>query len=738
MSAMVRVLALLLLAIAPLGRALPAERPISDARIGVAAKTSWRWMMGAPGDDRFLVTWASIDRGGQAALFDAAGTQIGDVPVALPLNPAAVFWRNGSWTILGYQVAGRGYVRVDRDGVLLDDTVRPLAVTGTIEAAVWTGTSLVVAYRRNTPREFGVVVFDEDLNLTATHAIGTDPYALFLATDDETALLGYYDQPSRDAPLRTVLLGADGAILRTKDVEDGGRGLAVASRGGGQGYVVLVQTAVEWRAVFQGFHLDHELAKRGVLSGFGRPSALFEYSETLSWDGSAFLFFYVAGGEETAVVRAARISEHGALLDDGVAMPLDGTMRTDTGLAGVSGLGTTLLLFMRGEAANGDDHFLRVRAGRDAAGLLASDEVPLERGAFQQLAPSAVSNATQSLVAWRERVSVTAPHWTFATRVDSNGNVRDPQSLLLATSSCANGTAAVGTDGEGFLVAWYDEAGVMMARIAADGTVGEKTRVQRFREDVCPAGAPSVASNGTDYLVVWRRKGETRDTQLGARVRADGTLIDTVPIDLGATFDGYRIASDGTDYLLAADGRVMRVAANGTLLDPKIGAFSGRRADGDATTLMWWNGTSYSLLQRDDDRYQWVRVAADGPVTKVGEPFFWPLPWTQTLWGTSSFACHGSTCEGLAGTIEDGRYLLRQFDVRDDGTTPSFGLGDASPVAPVLLRDQFETMRLVPFGVPGGRRFVALTRYALDAPYSGISRIFIRPEEQVRGRAVRH
>ena len=88
----------------------------------------------------------------------------------------------------------------------------------------------------------------------------------------------------------------------------------------------------------------------------------------------------------------------------------------------------------------------------------------------------------------------------------------------------------------------------------------------------------------------------------------------------------------------------------------------------------------------------------------------------------------------MVGTYEAGAALLQPLEVDED----SFRLGDASPVAPVLLRDVYEFHNIVPFGVPGGRRFVALTRYSLDDPYDGISRIFIRPATLVRGRAVRH
>jgi hypothetical protein len=738
---MVRVLALVLLALAPFARAFPAERPISVSRVGIAADTLPVSIEGAPGDGRFLVTWASRDRGGQAAVLDLSGQPLADTSIGLPLRAYAVFWRDDAWTIVGHTGLAWGWVRMNRDGVLLDGAVRPLAVTIAVEQMVWTGSSLVAVGQ--TDEVIRVVTYDADLSLHASHDLSRQSYAGFLrlATDGQTALVAYYENGFGPKPLKTALFSADGALLKTKDISSpGGVVRAMGSAGNGSGYVLLTQTSVQNHAQFGAFRLDRELTRRSAPGGFGRPLWLFETSESLVWDGSAFAFFYLCDTE----VRMARLSATGTILDDGLVRTIeDATLRVDTGLAVVAGMETTLLLFMRGEGQdfNEEPQFLRVIAGHDAADLRASEEVELELGAFQQIRPAAASNATQSLVAWRERATVLAPHLVYATRVDAEGNVRDPQSLLIGAASCDQTTPAVATNGDSFLVTWYDDAGVMAARIGADGSVSATTRVDHFREQPCSEVFSTVLSNGTDYLVVWRRMGgETRDVVLAARVAANGALIDTVPIDLGSAAGTVYGASNGTDYLLAWDGRMVRVAANGTRLDAKIGLGSGTRVDGDGTTAVWWNGTSWSLAQFEQQgflyTYQLARVTPDGTVTKVGSPVSWPT--SARTWGDGRFTCHTAGCTLTLGTIEDGAYFLRPVVAADDGGQPFLRLGDAAPVAPVLLRDEHELMNLVTFGVPGGRRFVAFTRYALEHPYSGISRIFIRPAAVTRGRVVRH
>lgn len=743
---MVRVLAVFLLALAPFAHAFPAERPISDARVGIAANTSWRWMHGAAGEDRFLVTWASVDRGGQAAVVDLTGKPLGDISIGLPVTPYAVFWHDGAWTVVGNGGwgVGWGWVRVDRDGVLLDRAPRPLAFAAgqTFDRAVWTGSSLIVAGR--TDAGLRVAAYDADLNLRTARDIPTTSYpgVLHLATDGETALVAYYENGGIEPrPLKLELLDADGALLKTKvTVEAGRRVRAMGSAGNGSGYLLVTHATNKDDALFAAYRLDHNLTRRTIPGGFGRPATLHELSETLVWDGSAFVFVYMCNGETAGEVRVARLSATGSVLEDGVAAAADDTMRVDTGLTPVAGMGTTLLLFLRGADSGAEAQFLRVIAGHDAAGLRASDEVELERGAFQQIRPAAASNATQSLVAWRERAAVPAPHWVYAARVDAEGNVRDPRSLLLGTASCDGTTPSVATNGDSFLVTWVDDAGVLAARIGADGSAGASARVQHFREAPCSEVFSKVLSNGTDYLVVWRRKGtETRDLVLAARVAADGSLLDTVPIDLGTVAGTVEGASNGTDYLLAWDGRMVRVAANGTRLDARITPSGGTRVAGTATTTVWWNGSSYSLVQSEDqgffNTYQLARVTPEGTVTKVGSAM--PLPLSGQLWGYGPFTCHTAGCTWPLGTIEGGAYFLRPVVAADDGVQPFLRPGDPAPVAPVVLRDQYELMDLVTFGVPGGRRFVALTRFALDRPYSGISRIFLRPAVVVRGRAVR-
>ena len=213
---MVRPLVALLLALAPLAHAYPAEWPLSDARVGRAAATSRGSILAVAGDDRFLVAWVSIDRGGQAAVLDLDGKPIADTSIALPLTPYALFWRDDAWTIVGRTMDAWAWVRVSRDGVLLDRAAHPLALSGiTFEGAAWTGTSLIVAGPAG--KSVGVSVFDGNLDLRTSYAIPTADHAfgVNVATDDQTALVTYRVASSAPSlPLYAVLLDSEGTVVR--------------------------------------------------------------------------------------------------------------------------------------------------------------------------------------------------------------------------------------------------------------------------------------------------------------------------------------------------------------------------------------------------------------------------------------------------------------------------------------------------------------------------------------------
>lgn len=135
----------------------------------------------------------------------------------------------------------------------------------------------------------------------------------------------------------------------------------------------------------------------------------------------------------------------------------------------------------------------------------------------------------------------------------------------------------------GYLVVWQDTRGgnqdIYGARILADGTnLDPKGLV--ISQSIANQAAPHVASNGTDYLVVWSENNDV----FGLRIKAaDGSALDVngaIPISTATLTQTNPFAAfDGTNYLVAwRDGR----AGNDDIYARRIGGADGALLDGTA------------------------------------------------------------------------------------------------------------------------------------------------------------
>jgi hypothetical protein len=128
--------------------------------------------------------------------------------------------------------------------------------------------------------------------------------------------------------------------------------------------------------------------------------------------------------------------------------------------------------------------------------------------------------------------------------------------------------------------------------------------------DTTAPGEPSVAFDGTNYLVVYRKTLNTSNTAFGnlygTLYSASGTVISTFPIsNLGATAE-HSVAFDGTNYLVvfipntgSGQGIVygQRISKQGALLDGSMGfAISTPGAASDNLPAVAFDGTNYTVV----------------------------------------------------------------------------------------------------------------------------------------------
>jgi hypothetical protein len=126
-------------------------------------------------------------------------------------------------------------------------------------------------------------------------------------------------------------------------------------------------------------------------------------------------------------------------------------------------------------------------------------------------------------------------------------------------------------------------------------------------------GPARIASNGSDFLVVWA---DSPDDFRARRITADGEILDPLGIPIARSASWFAVASDGDGYLVAYESldetRVVRVERDGTVGTP-VSMFPMQRLS------LAWNGTSFLLL---GDNTTGVNVRA---LDRGGRPLH---PWT--------------------------------------------------------------------------------------------------------------
>src|SRR5207249_3642833 len=118
-------------------------------------------------------------------------------------------------------------------------------------------------------------------------------------------------------------------------------------------------------------------------------------------------------------------------------------------------------------------------------------------------------------------------------------------------------------------------------RVTGNGSVLDSAGIQ-ITSGLLDETVPSVAFNGTNYLIVWQRGNENQNADIcAARISPEGILLDTNALVVSAAVYDQKTpaaAALGGDYFVVWDDRRnsatrladlygARIAGDGTLLD---------------------------------------------------------------------------------------------------------------------------------------------------------------------------
>jgi hypothetical protein len=326
-----------------------------------------------------------------------------------------------------------------------------------------------------------------------------------------------------------------------------------------------------------------------------------QYAPSVAFDGTNYLVVW-QGVRDTPFydIYAARVSPSGAVLDPGGLAISTAEREQLTPTVAFDGTNYFVAWADYRSGSNTDIYGTRVTP---AGAVLDPGGIPISTPTDYQDSPALSFDGTNYLVAWRDCCSDAG---IYGARVSPAGAVLDPSGIPISSAANEQRDPSVAFDGSNYLVAWgergYDIYG---ARVTSAGAVLDPSGIAistaaGFQE------SPALAFGGSNYLVAWQRSPDGGPEDIyGARVTPAGAVLD--PGGIAITTASYRqraagVAFDGTNYLVAwEDSRSGtnwdtyggRVSQAGAALDP--GGIAIATAAQERTPTLAFDGTNYLI-----------------------------------------------------------------------------------------------------------------------------------------------
>ncbi|UCG43880.1 MAG: hypothetical protein JSU73_04480 [candidate division WOR-3 bacterium] len=301
------------------------------------------------------------------------------------------------------------------------------------------------------------------------------------------------------------------------------------------------------------------------------------YAPDLAFDGTLFLVAWHDKRSGGSDIYASRVTTAGQALDTlGI---LVSTAGGDQWRAAVEYDGTNFMILWNDDRG-GDNDIYGARMTSEGT-VLDPRGLVIVSASQGQWFPALVFGGGQYLVAWQHDWYMSFRE-VFVARMATSGQVLDPGGKPASAAANSQSWPSIASDGQNFLVVWRDDnrgsGDINGARVLADGTVLDPAGI-RISSSPSTQLQPVVGFGDTSYLVAWTHRAGQSYEVYGAMVYWDGTVGSTIEItNTAETQEEPAIAFNGTDFLVAwQDGRnhpywsdiyAARVSRTGTVLDP--------------------------------------------------------------------------------------------------------------------------------------------------------------------------
>ncbi len=335
------------------------------------------------------------------------------------------------------------------------------------------------------------------------------------------------------------------------------------------------------------------------------PVAADQASPSAAFDGSNFVVVWGDHSSPVGLIRgicAARITPSGSVLDpNGIPVaPSDSVLFQDPALC-CSESGSTIVFRSSGP---GGLRFVRMRPD---GSILDTGALNVASEAEAQSCPGVAFDGLDYLVVWNADSSGRGADRIRGERLDASGRSLGPGVFDIAGPQSLSGSPAISFNGNRYLVvfgAWDGSyTGIRARRVNPDGTALDTAL------SLCAIPgdheSPSVASDGSGWLVVWLDSRGPPGSIYAARVSDSGTVLDPRGfwVGSGVTCGQPAVVFGRNEYLVVWTGDSAgvwgaRVSRSGAVLD-RPGLLVRRTCGGGTTPSVVFDGSDYFVVCAD-------------------------------------------------------------------------------------------------------------------------------------------
>ncbi len=318
----------------------------------------------------------------------------------------------------------------------------------------------------------------------------------------------------------------------------------------------------------------------GILLDYGYFSPE-QNSSAVAFDGTNYLVVWTDYRNGEADIYGARVTPGGRVLDP-EGIPIS-TAWDYQEFPAIAFDGTNYLVVWQ-DYRNWEFDIYGARVTPTGV-VLDPDGIPISTASYDQYFPSLDFDGTNYLIAWTDERSGDESD-IYGTRVSRAGTVLDPNGIPICTATYDQYPPDVAFDGTNYFVVWDDGRSgeyydIYGTRVTTGGYVLEPNGIA-ISTAPYEQWFPQVAFDGIHYFVVWQddRDGDWYWDVYGTRVNLGGVVLEPQGIPVSTAEESQynpTLAFDGTNYLVvwtdnrnwAADIYGARVTSAGTVLDPQ-------------------------------------------------------------------------------------------------------------------------------------------------------------------------